>query len=89
LSALRNKRLPKRVKLFRQGELGWLTLGTLKKAGGEATTAEIVTAILAAGGRGESAWATMAPRVRANLSLSGTAEIKTASARTPRWDIVS
>ena len=35
----------------------------------EATTAEIVTAILvAAGGRGESAWVTMVPRLHANLA---------------------
>jgi hypothetical protein len=67
-AAIRNKRLPKRVKLFRQGELGRLILGTIRKADRPVATAEIVTAILAAGGHGEGARVTVGPRVRGNLA---------------------
>lgn len=67
--AIPNKRLVKRVKLFRQGELGRLILDTLRRAEGAPMSArEIVTAILAAGGHGEVARPTVAPRVRGNLA---------------------
>lgn len=66
--AIPNKRPVKRVKLFRQGELGRMILGALRNAESELSTAEIVTAILAAGGHGEAARRTMAPRVRGNLA---------------------
>ena len=63
-----NKRYPKRVKLFRQGELGRMILGVLRDGDGESlSTAAIVTGILRAGGHGEAARATVAPRVRGNL----------------------
>lgn len=68
VEAIPNKRLPKRIKLFRQGELQRLILGALRKASGPLPTAEIVTAVLAAGGHGESARRTMALRVRGNLA---------------------
>ena len=59
-----NKRLPKRIKLFRQGELGRMILGVLRDADGQPiSTAAIVTAIIRAGGHGEAARPTVAPRV--------------------------
>jgi hypothetical protein len=48
--AIPNKRHVKRIKLFRQGELGRMILDVLRDAPGELATAEIVTAILVAGG---------------------------------------
>ncbi len=66
--AIRNKRRPKRIKLFRQGELGRLILGALRQADGQLSTAAIVSAVIAAGGHGEDARKAMAPRVRGNLS---------------------
>lgn len=63
-----NKRLSKRIRLFRQGELGRLILGALRSSERPLRTAEIVSAILSAGGHGESARATVAPRVRGNLA---------------------
>lgn len=63
-----NKRLPKRIKLFRQGELGRLILDTMRVAQGGLSTAEIVTAILHAGGHGNAARPTVGPRVRGNLA---------------------
>jgi hypothetical protein len=62
------KRPVKRIKLFRQGELGRMILGALRDAQRELSTGEIVAAVLAAGGHGDSARATMAPRVRGNLA---------------------
>ena len=67
--AIPNKRLPKRIKLFRQGELGRMILGVLRDANGQPlSTAAIVTAIIRAGGHGEAARATVAPSVKGNLA---------------------
>lgn len=66
--SVRNKRIPQRIRLFRQGELGRLILGTLRKAEKPLSTAQIATAILVAGGHGESARPTVTPRVRGNLA---------------------
>jgi hypothetical protein len=63
-----NKRLPKRIKLFRQGELGRLILDVLRQASEPVSTRDVVTAMLRAGGHGESARRTVAPRVRGNLA---------------------
>jgi hypothetical protein len=64
------KRLTKRVKLFRQGELGRLILGTLRGAEGKPMgTAAIVAAILAAGGHGAEARPAVMPRVRGQSRL--------------------
>lgn len=63
------KRPVRRVKLFRQGELGRMILDALRQAHDEtATTAEIVSFMLAAGGHGESARRAVAGRVRGNLA---------------------
>ena len=89
--AIRNKRLPKRVKLFRQGELGRLILSTIRKAERPVATAEIVTAILAAGGHGESARRTVAPRVRGNLAyLERRGKVlKTGTGKSARWRLTA
>ena len=63
-----NKRPPKRIKLFRQGELGRLILDVLRQASEPVSTYDVVTAMLRAGGHGESARRAMAPRVRGNLA---------------------
>ena len=55
IDAIPNKRLPKRLKLFRQGELGRLILGVLRNADTPQSTAAITRGVLAAGGHGESA----------------------------------
>jgi hypothetical protein len=68
VDAIPNKRIVKRIRLFRQGELGRLILGALREADAPLSTAQIVTAILAAGGHGESARKAVTPRVRGNLA---------------------
>lgn len=62
------KRPQKRIKLFRQGELGRLIIDALRRAGKPVGTQAVVTAVLAAGGHGESARAALAGRVRGNLA---------------------
>ena len=64
-----NKRPRKRIKLFRQGELGRMILDAIRQADGEPmSTSEIVGAVLEAGGHDEGARPTMGPRVRGNLA---------------------
>ncbi len=58
----------KRLKLFRQGELSQLVRDALRRAGKPVGTHAVVTAILAAGGHGESARPALAGRVRGNLA---------------------
>jgi len=62
-----NKRIPKHINLFRQGELSRLVMDTLRMAQGSLGTADVVAAILQAGGHGEAARRNVAPRVRSNL----------------------
>lgn len=59
---------PRRVKLFRQGELGRLIMDALRRGKVPLSTAEIVTAVLAATGHAESARPALAPRIRGNLA---------------------
>jgi hypothetical protein len=91
LDSIPNKRLlPKRVKLFRQGELGRLILGALRQAEGEPlSTREIASAVLAAGGHGEAARPTVAPRVRGNLCyLERRGKVtKTGNGKGVRWQL--
>ena len=61
-------RIRRRVKLFRQGELGRLILDALRRAGKPLGTHQITTALLEAGGYGESARPSLTPRVRGNLA---------------------
>lgn len=51
--AIPNKRLPKRVKLFRQGALGRMILGALREAEAPIGTTATASAILKAGDHGE------------------------------------
>lgn len=67
-AAIPAHRVRKRVKLFRQGELGQLIRDTLRAAGKPLGTHEIVTALLDRGGHGESARPSLTPRVRGNLA---------------------
>jgi len=67
-AAIPNKRPKRRVKLFAQGELSRLILDALRRAGKPLGTHAIVTALLTAGGHGESARAALTPRVRGNLA---------------------
>ena len=62
------KRPRKRVKLFAQGELGRMVLDALRRAGKPQGLRDITTALLTAGGHGESARPGLTPRVRGNLS---------------------
>ena len=88
--AIPNKRLTKRIKLFRQGELGRMIMDSLREADGRAlSTAQIVTAIIRAGGHGEGARAGVAPRVRGNLGYLHRREkvAKTGNGKTVRWSL--
>ena len=89
--AIPNKRHVKRIKLFRQGELGRMILAALRGAPGELATAEIVTAILTAGGHGESARRALAPRVRGNLAYLGRRRlvVKSGNGKGVRWRAAS
>ncbi|HWA69548.1 MAG TPA: hypothetical protein VG821_06920 [Rhizomicrobium sp.] len=81
---------PRRVKLFRQGELGRLIVDALRRAGKPLGTHQIVTALLAEGGYGESARPGLAPRVRGNLAyLEKAGKIaKAGRGKALVWDLV-
>lgn len=70
LDSIPNKRLmPKRIRLFRQGELGRLILGALRQADGTPlSTAQVATVVIKAGGHGEGARKAVGQRVRGNLA---------------------
>lgn len=87
LDAIPNKRPPQRIRLFRQGELGRMIKDAIRRNGGEASMHEIVSALLAAGGHGEDARKTVAPRARSNLAYQvrqGTVT-KDGKQRDARW----
>ena len=81
------KRPQKRIKLFRQGELGRLIVDALRRAGKPLDTRAVVTAVLAAGGHGEGARPALAPRVRGNLAYQEGRGVvaKAASGRAALW----
>lgn len=87
LDAIPNKRSPRRIKLFRQGELGRMILDALRNADGELSTREIVTALLEAGGHGEGARRAVGGRVRGNLAyLEKRGKVsKSGSGTAARW----
>jgi hypothetical protein len=90
LDAIPNKRLPRRVKLFGQGELGRMILSCFREAEGRPlATQEIVSAIVAAGGHGESARRAVGGRVRGNLAyLERRGKVgKTGSGTSARWGL--
>ncbi len=69
-SSLPAKRPYRRVKLFRQGELGRLIFDALRRAGKPLGTHAVVTALLAEGGHGEDARPAMTPRVRGKKAIA-------------------
>jgi hypothetical protein len=82
-----NKRSAKRIKLFRQGELGRLILGAIREAEKPLHASEIVSAIIKAGGHGDGARHALAQRVRTNLAyLSRNNKVsKQSSGRDASW----
>jgi hypothetical protein len=89
IDAIPNKRPRKRIKLFRQGELGRLIVGVLREADTPVSTHDITSAILAAGGHGASAWSAVMPRVRGNLAYLHNREkvSKTGSGKDVCWQL--
>jgi hypothetical protein len=87
IDAIPNKRIVKRVKLFRQGELGRLILGALRDADAPLGTQAITTHILVAGGHGQAARPAMAQRVRGNLAYlqRRSVVLKIGEGREARW----
>jgi len=61
-------RVYRRVKLFRQGELGRMIIDALRRAGKPLGTHQITMALLEAGGHTEAARPSLTPRVRGNLA---------------------
>jgi len=60
---------PKRIRLFRHGELNRMIMGAFREADKDTLSlAEIVSYILAQGGLSEDARKALAPRVRSNLA---------------------
>ena len=90
IDAIPSKRIVNRIKLFRQGELGRLIMGVLRNADTPQSTAAITRGVLTAGGHGESARPTMAPRVRGNLAYQERRGIvlKTGNGKGVRWELV-
>lgn len=86
-NAIPNMRPRKRVKLFRQGELGRLIFDALRRAGEPITTSAVVTALVAATGNDETARPALAPRVRGNLAYQHgrKAVVKVGDGRETRW----
>jgi hypothetical protein len=90
IGSLPLKRLCKRVKLFKQGELGRLIFDALRRAGGPIPTADVVTAVMEAQGYEEGARSAFAPRVRGNLvyqRVRGTIA-KIGNGNEARWKLV-
>ena len=66
-----------------------MILKVLREANGPVSTADIVDGVLAAGGHGEGARPTMAPRVRGNLAYQERREtvFKSGNGKTVRWSL--
>jgi hypothetical protein len=86
-----NKRPVRHAKLFREGELGRMILGALRDAKSERSTAEVVAAVLSAGGYGEGARRAIWPRVRSNLGYLTRRGmvVKSGSGKGARWVLTS
>jgi hypothetical protein len=90
VATIRNKRLlPQRVRIFRQGELGRLILGVLRKASRPLSTPEIVADALAEHNLGADARAGMAHRIRPNLAYleKRGMVVKSGSGKAARWEL--
>lgn len=86
-----DKRPRKRMKLFRQGELGRLIMNALRTAKGPLRTQEVVTAVMKALGHDEQARHALSKRVRGNLQyLQRTRGVvaKIGSAGSARWVLI-
>lgn len=83
------KRPTRRVKLFRQGELGRMILDSMRRAPDGISMHAVVSDILAAGGHEESARKTVSGRVRSNLAyLARRGKVrKTGRQRDAAWTI--
>jgi hypothetical protein len=81
------KRLTKRVKLFRHGQLNRMIPDALREAKGPISAPEIVSYLLKAGGHDESARRSVAPRVRGNLAYLERQRVvdRTGQQREARW----
>lgn len=91
IGSLPLKRPRKRVKLFKQGELGRLIFDALRRAGEPIPTADVVTAVMEAQGYEEEARSAFAPRVRGNLAYQhgrGTIE-KIGGGNETRWRLAN
>jgi hypothetical protein len=62
------KRPQKRVKLFRQGQLGAMIIGALRASQTPLSTAEVVRTLMVSGRLVEAAKTGLQPRVRSNLA---------------------
>ncbi len=82
---------PRRVKLFRQGELNRLILDALRNAKGKPlSTRDVVSAVMAAQGHDEAARPALAPRVRTNLQYMARRNgsvVKLGDRRTTKWKL--
>lgn len=87
VGAIPNKRAPKRVMLFRQGELGRAVLDALRLGGEPMSIPQIAEAIAQAKGYGEDARSAMMLKVRATLGYQRRhgKVAKTGKHRAARW----
>lgn len=85
------KRPLKRVKLFRQGELGRIIIDVLRRAGKPLGTHEIVTGLMADQGHDESARRALTPRIRGNLAYLQRRQtvLKSGSGTAVKWVIIT
>ena len=83
------KRPQKRIKLFRQGELGRMIIDALRRAGKPLGTRDVVTAVLTAGGHSEPARPALTPRVTSNLAYleSRAKVIKAGRGKQVTWEL--
>ena len=67
VGSIKPKNSRKRAKLFKMGELGRLIMDALRRAGAPLETQNVITAVMAAIGQGESARPVLRSSVRCNL----------------------
>jgi len=86
-SQIPDKRPQKRMKLFRQGQLGAMILKELTQSLLPLNTSEIIHRLIASKNWSETARAGLAPRIRSNLSyLAATGRVvKTGNRQTAKW----
>jgi hypothetical protein len=92
VESIPNKRLPRHINLFRQGELSRLVLDTLREADGKPLrTTEITEAIMAKGGIDAEARNVIRVRVRSSVGyLAKRGKVEKIGERTEaRWCLVS